>query len=163
MLTDLITADALGVLTVAALVGVVVGLTGMGGGALMTPGLILLGIPPTAAVANDLEAAVANKSFAAIAHWRQGAPNIRLALWLSAGSVTLSLIGPFLSTAERGIGEQQNYVLYAIAVALLLASMTYVARILLHLLRRTGTGSEEPHIRPIPTFIVGAVGGLMVE
>jgi len=162
MLTDLITADALGVLTVAALVGVVVGLTGMGGGALMTPGLILLGIPPTAAVANDLVAAVANKSVGAIAHWRHGAPNIRLALWLIAGSVPFALIGPFLITAVGGHGEQQNFVRYAIGVALLLASLTYVARILLHLLRRTGTGSEEPHIRPIPTFIVGAVGGLLV-
>ena len=62
---DLITPDTPGLLAVAFLIGIVVGLTGMGGGALMTPALIFLGIPPTAAVANDLVAAAVNKSVGA--------------------------------------------------------------------------------------------------
>src|SRR5699024_3274862 len=87
MLADLLTADSLGILTVSALVGVVIGLTGMGGGALMTPGLIFLGVPPTAAVANDLVAAVLNKSVGAAVHWRRGSPDLRLTVWLIVGSV----------------------------------------------------------------------------
>ncbi len=51
----LLTYESLGLLVVSAVIGVVIGLTGVGGGALMTPALILVGIPPTAAVANDLE------------------------------------------------------------------------------------------------------------
>ena len=56
-MTDLLTTTALSVLLVGFGVGIVVGLTGMGGGALMTPALIFLGVNPTAAVANDLVAA----------------------------------------------------------------------------------------------------------
>ena len=56
MIADLIGGQFPSLLTVSFLVGIVVGLTGMGGGALMTPALIFLGIPPTTAVANDLVA-----------------------------------------------------------------------------------------------------------
>ena len=76
---DLLTVSALSVLIVAFGVGIVVGLTGMGGGALMTPALIFLGVNPTAAVANDLVAASINKSVGASVHWRRGSPNLRLA------------------------------------------------------------------------------------
>jgi len=67
---DLLTTAALSVFIVAFGVGIVVGLTGMGGGALMTPALIFLGINPAAAVANDLVAASINKSVGAAVHWR---------------------------------------------------------------------------------------------
>src|SRR5699024_7678268 len=57
---------------------------------------------------------------------------------------------------------QQEFVRTAIGIALLLASATYIARILLHLLRRTGTTNHDPPIRPVPTLLVGAAGGLLV-
>ena len=79
MIGDLFTYSALSVLLVSFGVGIVVGLTGMGGGALMTPALIFLGVNPTAAVANDLVAASINKSVGAGVHWRRGSPNLRLA------------------------------------------------------------------------------------
>ena len=66
---DLITPDTPGLLAVAFLIGIVVGLTGMGGGALMTPALIFLVIPPTAAVANDLVAAAVSNRVANL-RWR---------------------------------------------------------------------------------------------
>ena len=84
---DLITATFFSIIAAGFFVGVVVGLTGMGGGALMTPALIFLGVNPAAAVANDLVAASVNKSVGAAVHWRQGSPNLRLALYLIAGSV----------------------------------------------------------------------------
>lgn len=162
MLAELLTADSLGILTVSALVGVVIGLTGMGGGALMTPGLIFLGVPPTAAVANDLVAAVLNKSVGAAVHWRRGSPNLPLTVWLIVGSVPFALAGAFIINASGGDTEQQRFVRVAIGSTLVLASLTYVARLLVHLLRRTGDGSPNPRIRPLPTLIVGAVGGLLV-
>ena len=73
-MTDLLTTSALSVLLVSFGVGIVVGLTGMGGGALMTPALIFLGVNPTVAVANDLVAASVNKSVGAAVHWRVGRP-----------------------------------------------------------------------------------------
>ena len=75
LLNDLWTTDALRILLVSFGVGIVVGLTGMGGGALMTPALIFLGINPATAVANDLVAASVNKSIGASVHWRNGSPN----------------------------------------------------------------------------------------
>ncbi len=84
---DLLTTNALDVLLVSFGIGIVVGLTGMGGGALMTPALIILGINPTTAVANDLVAASVNKSVGAATHWRHGSPNLRLAIYLIIGSV----------------------------------------------------------------------------
>lgn len=162
MLGESLTGDFTSLLVVSALVGVVIGLTGMGGGALMTPALIFLGIPPTTAVANDLVAAVANKSVGAFVHWRRGSPNLQLAKWLIIGSVPFALGGAFITDAVGGQIEEQNFVRVAIGVALVLASATYVLRILLHLLRRTGTASQDPPVRPIPTLIIGAIGGLLV-
>src|SRR5699024_5901461 len=93
---DLLTHGALVLLAVSFGVGIVVGLTGMGGGALMTPALVLLGIPPTAAVANDLVAAAVNKSVGAAVHWKHGSPNVRLSLLLIAGSTPFAFAGAFI-------------------------------------------------------------------
>ena len=63
------------------IVGIVVGITGMGGGALMTPALIFLGVGDAATVVTaDLTAAAVYKSGGAIVHWREGSPNLT---WLS--------------------------------------------------------------------------------
>ena len=96
---DLLTVSALSVLIVSFGVGIVVGLTGMGGGALMTPALIFLGVNPTAAVANDLVAASINKSVGAAVHWRRGSPNLRLAGLLMIGSVPFAFAGGFIVKA----------------------------------------------------------------
>ncbi|MEZ5161546.1 MAG: adenylyl-sulfate kinase [Marmoricola sp.] len=98
-MADLLTMAALSVLLVSFGVGIVVGLTGMGGGALMTPALIFLGVPPTAAVANDLVAASVNKSVGAAVHWRRGSPNLKPAGLLVAGSV------PLLSLVDSSSGR----------------------------------------------------------
>ena len=78
-------------------VGVVVGITGMGGGALMTPALIFLGVGDAATVVTaDLTAAAVYKSGGAIVHWREGSPNMALAGWLIVGSVPMAFLGPHL-------------------------------------------------------------------
>jgi len=163
---DLFTTGALSVLAVSFGVGIVVGLTGMGGGALMTPALIFLGVNPTAAVANDLVAASVNKSVGAAVHWRHGSPNIKLVVYLIVGSVPFALAGGFIVQAIGGGGEKSDsFVTYAIGAALLLAAATYALRMYLQL-RLVTSGNEapaeEPHIRPVPTILVGAVGGLLV-
>jgi uncharacterized membrane protein YfcA len=164
-MTDLLTLSALSVLVVSFGVGIVVGLTGMGGGALMTPALIFLGVNPTAAVANDLVAASINKSVGATVHWRNGAPNLRLAGLLMIGSVPLAFAGGFIVKSIGGEGEQQDFLTTAIGAALLFTASTYALRMYLQLRHVTAgnvISEDDPHVRIVPTILVGAVGGLLV-
>lgn len=164
-MNDLLTLSALPVLLVSFGVGIVVGLTGMGGGALMTPALIFLGVNPTAAVANDLVAASVNKSVGAAVHARKGSPNFRLAGWLILGSVPTAFAGAFIVKAVGATADQEAFVKFAIGIALLFTASTYGLRMYLQL-RLVTSGNEmpddEPHIRPLPTIVVGAIGGLLV-
>ncbi|MFN8107210.1 MAG: sulfite exporter TauE/SafE family protein [Nocardioidaceae bacterium] len=164
-MTDLLTMSALSVLLVSFGVGIVVGLTGMGGGALMTPALIFLGVNPTAAVANDLVAASVNKSVGAAVHWRRGSPNLKLAGLLMAGSVPFALAGGFIVKAVGSADAQQEFLLTAIGCALLFTAATYALRMYLQL-RHVTAGNElieeDPKVKVIPTLLVGAAGGLLV-
>lgn len=162
---DLLTLTAASILVVSFGVGIVVGLTGMGGGALMTPALIFLGVNPAAAVANDLVAAAVNKSVGATVHARKGAPNLRLAGWLIVGSVPTAFTGAFIIDAVGTGEEQEGFLKAAIGCALLFTATTYTLRIYLTL-RASVSGrprdESEPVVRPLPTLAVGMVGGLLV-
>jgi len=162
---ELFTGGALAVLVVSFGVGIVVGLTGMGGGALMTPALIFLGVNPAVAVTNDLVAAAVNRPVGAAVHFRRGSPNLRLVMWLVVGSVPTAFAGAFIVKAV-GAGETQTAVLKtAIGGALLLTATTYTLRVYVQLRYVTGGNTaprEEPPVRSLPTFLVGVVGGLLV-
>lgn len=162
---ELLTLSALSVLVVSFGVGIVVGLTGMGGGALMTPALIFLGVNPTAAVANDLVAASINKSVGASVHWRRGSPNLRLAGLLVLGSVPFALAGGFIVKSVGHPERQQEFLTTAIGYALLFTAGTYALRMYLQLRHVTAgnvISEDEPALRVLPTVLVGAVGGLLV-
>ena len=164
-MSDLLTLSALSVLVVSFGVGIVVGLTGMGGGALMTPALIFLGVNPTAAVANDLVAASINKSVGAGVHWRRGSPNLRLAGLLVIGSVPFAFAGGFIVKSVGDEEAQQDFLTTAIGAALLFTAATYTLRMYLQLRHVTGgnvLSEDDPPVRPVPTVIVGAIGGLLV-
>lgn len=168
-MSDLITGSFFSILAAGFFVGVVVGLTGMGGGALMTPALIFLGIPGTSTagiVTADLTAAAVYKTGGAIVHSREGSPNFRLAGWLILGSVPMALLGPYLVAGLTDNADQLDFVLkMAIGFALLLAAATYALRLYanLRLVRHGGAKRDpDPRIRPLPTLLVGALGGLLV-
>ena len=161
--------DAIEVKTAVAafLVGIVVGVTGMGGGALMTPALIFLGVGDASSVVTaDLTAAAVYKSGGAVVHAREGSPNMRLAMWLIIGSVPMAFIGPHVVHWVAPDTDVDTFLKKAIGFALLLAAATYALRIYIQLRRVTSgrpTGpSGEPRIRPVPTMLVGAFGGLLV-
>ena len=78
------------------LMGLLVGLTGMGGGALMTPFLIFIGVRPTVAVGTDLFQMMFTKSFGAWQHHKQGSVNYRVVLPLVAGSLPGAMAGVVL-------------------------------------------------------------------
>ncbi len=148
------------------LVGVIVGITGMGGGALMTPALIFLGVGDASTVVTaDLTAAAVYKTGGAVVHAREGSPHLRLAMFLIIGSVPMALLGPYLLQRFLPVEEIDSALTTAIGFALLLAASTYALRLYIQL-RRVRSGEQaaesDPVVRPIPTIVVGAVGGLLV-
>jgi uncharacterized membrane protein YfcA len=164
---DLITATFFAILAAGFLVGAVVGLTGMGGGALMTPALIFLGVGDAATVVTaDLTAAAVYKTGGAIVHRREGSPHMRLAAWLIAGSVPMALLGPHLVSWFTEPEDLDATLKLCIGFALLFAAATYALRLYVNLVRRVhGRGTRAPavpDVRPVPTLLVGALGGLLV-
>jgi uncharacterized protein len=147
-------------------VGIVVGVTGMGGGALMTPALIFLGVGGASAIVTaDLTAAAVYKSGGAAVHWREGSPNLRLAAFLICGSVPMAFLGPRLIRWVNPGADIDDFLKLCIGFALLFAALTYALRLYLELRRRAKgqvRGTAEPVIRPVPTILVGAMGGLLV-
>src|SRR6266536_409119 len=90
-------------------VAVVVGLTGMGGGALMTPMLVFFfGVPPLTAVGSDLVVSAVTKPFGAFVHVRRRTADLRLAAWLCLGSVPAAFSGVYLARLfGRGASLQE--------------------------------------------------------
>jgi uncharacterized protein len=104
-------------------VGVLVGTTGMGGGSLMTPLLILVfGIKPVVAIGTDLAYAAVTKTVGGWRHFRHGTVDIPIALWLGVGSIPGALGGTLLlDRLQAAYGDAINTgVIVAVAVALLL-------------------------------------------
>ncbi|MGZ6754923.1 MAG: sulfite exporter TauE/SafE family protein [Nocardioides sp.] len=165
---DLLTTTSLSIVAAGFFVGIVVGLTGMGGGALMTPALIFLGVGDASTIVTaDLTAAAIYKTGGAITHAREGSPNLPLAKWLIFGSVPFALLGPWLihKAAGQEPGSVDSLLMDCIGFALLFAAATYALRLYVNLRRvRSGDHSADPNppIRPVPTFLVGAIGGLLV-
>ena len=144
-------------------VGIVVGMTGMGGGALMTPLLVLLfGVPPVAAVSSDLAASAVMKPFGGWVHARNGTVNWRLVGWLCVGSVPSAFLGVLLLRLIGDDAAVQHTIKIALGVALLLAAGGLLLKVWAGR-RRQGGGAAPPiSVRPVPTVLVGAAGGLIV-
>jgi len=154
-------------------IGIVVGLTGMGGGALMTPVLVLFfGIPPSAAVASDLVSSAVLKPVGSFVHLRKGTVNLPLVAWLCIGSVPAAFCGVLVAKA-MGDGERvQDFIRYALATALMLAAIGLIVRAYMRLVEaarvRDGlapplpSGRPKVVVRPFATVIVGIIGGMVV-
>jgi uncharacterized protein len=116
------------------LVGFTVGMTGMGGGALMTPILVLLfQVQPLAAVSSDLVASVIMKPVGGGVHLRRGTVNLRLVKWLMVGSVPAAFAGVLVLRALGDGAAVQARVKQALGVALLAAAASIAAKALLQL------------------------------
>src|SRR3954452_16495373 len=163
---DFLTHEFFSILAAGFFVGIVVGLTGMGGGALMTPALIFLGVGDAATVvAADLTAAAIYKSGGAAVHARVGKPHFTLAKWLILGSVPMAFLGPFLIRFFTDPANLDTVLKEAIGFALLLAAATYALRLYIGMRamqRGRPNAPSNPRIRPIPSILVGALGGLLV-
>jgi uncharacterized membrane protein YfcA len=148
-----------------AIVGLLVGMTGAGGGALMTPMLILLfGVKPTAAISSDLVAAVLMRPFGAAVHLRAGTVNLRLVRWMVTGSVPAAFLGAYLLHVLGHSKTATDNIEHALGAALLAGSAAMGLRFALD--RRRGnrrTGRvRDVRARPLPTLAIGALGGIVV-
>jgi uncharacterized protein len=148
-----------------AVVGLLVGLTGAGGGALMTPMLILLfGVKPSTAISSDLVAAVFMRPVGAAVHMAKRTVNLRLVGWMVCGSVPMAFVGAFLLKELGNTSTAEKNVEIILGVALLVGAGAMVFRYWLD--RRSSNPRigtiKEIDVKPLPTIAIGALGGLIV-
>lgn len=158
-------------LAVAGLIGgLAVGVTGTGGGALLTPMLVVIfSVNPQVAIASDLVSSLVMKPVGATVHSRRGSVQWALALRLIVGSVPAALAGAYVLNHlghPRSIQHDVKLILgWALLVALasLVARMTLTARATRRRQAAGETGNEAPHlVKNRPTVLVGIMGGFMV-
>jgi uncharacterized membrane protein YfcA len=159
-------------------IGVIVGMTGMGGGALMTPVLVLFfGVPPLAAVSSDLVVSAVMKPVGGLVHLRRGTVDLRLVGLLCLGSVPAAFCGVLVIRAIGSGAGVQQWTKLALGVALLLAATGLIVRAYQGMVdrgrraadRAAGRSPSEAaapagplRMRPVATVLVGLVGGLVV-
>ena len=161
-----------GIAAAGLLVGIVVGMTGMGGGALMTPVLVFMfGVQPLAAVSSDVVASFFMKPVGGLVHLRRGTVHGGVVAWLCLGSVPGAFSGVLLLRWIGRGAELQDVLLVLLGCVLLMASLAMTVRAYLNLLTRersrTMPGTQELEltsvaVRRAPTLLVGALGGLIV-
>ncbi len=161
-----------GIAVASVIVGFTVGLTGMGGGALMTPILLIFfGISPTAAVSSDLVAAMIMKPVGGGVHVRRRTVRWELVKWLCLGSIPTAFIGVLLLHASGDSEAVENTTRIFLGVTLTIAAGAMVFKAWLQARRsaaaragnRTTLGpGGDIRVRILLTIVIGAVGGLLV-
>jgi uncharacterized membrane protein YfcA len=135
------------------LIGVLVGMTGMGGGSLMTPMLILIfGFNPKTAVGTDILHGAVFKSFGAIRHRQLGNVHVPLALWMLLGSAPLSLVG--VQIASSFSDGTQSAMGRVVGGALILGGIGFAIKAFV----RGYVGEEQLHLTTRQKVIAIAIG-----
>ncbi len=148
-----------------AVVGFLVGMTGAGGGALMTPMLILFfGVKPSTAISSDLVAAVLMRPVGAVVHMTKKTVNYSLVGWMVLGSVPAALFGSYALHLLGNSKSAEHNVQLILGAALLIGAGAMVLRYGLD--RRSGHRRQgligQLVVRPLPTVAIGAIGGFVV-
>lgn len=145
--------------------GLLVGMTGMGGGSLMTPILVFLfGIPPTTAIGTDIAHGAAFKSVSAVQHRRMGNVRARLAGWMLIGSAPMSILGVWVGVqlTERYGDDVKSAMGRVLGAALLFGAAGLVAK---SLIRTQVIGRPRWRLNrrdKIAAVLVGIFGGFIV-
>jgi uncharacterized membrane protein YfcA len=148
-----------------AVIGLLVGMTGAGGGALMTPMLILLfNVTPLKAISSDLVAAVVMRPLGALVHFRKGTVNMRLVVLMSIGSVPMAFLGSYILSRLSNTTSATTNVERFLGAALLVGAAALVLRFILD--RRGGNARQgvvtDIQVHPARTIAIGAIGGIVV-
>jgi uncharacterized membrane protein YfcA len=132
----------------------------MGGGALMTPMLVLIfGVTPASAISSDLVAALFMKPFGVAIHWKRHTVNGGIVRALAYGSVPGALLGSYVLHLLGGSKTTQTHLQIILGLALLVGATAMVARIVFPAKVASAT---EVALRPLVTSFIGLVGGFMV-
>lgn len=146
-----------------ALVGLLVGLTGMGGGALLTPVLVLFfHVPPLAAISSDLVTSLVMKPVGAAVHLGRRTVQTGLLAWLALGSVPSAFVGSLIIASIGHRGGVQSNLKIVIGIALLASLSCTVLR---QLIDRRSVGQRPAQrlvVKPVRTVVIGVIGGLAV-
>jgi uncharacterized membrane protein YfcA len=146
------------------LIGLLVGMTGMGGGSLMTPLLVLVfGFKPTVAIGTDIVHGAIFKSFGAVQHRRLGHVHARLTAWMLLGSVPCSIAGVAVAwwlTKTYGDGYEDAAKII-LGVSLVLCGLGFLVKAYLHTPSDDRPFILAPRDRAI-AFLTGVVGGFVV-
>jgi uncharacterized protein len=153
-------------LTIAGLLtGLLVGMTGMGGGSLMTPILVFLfGVSPATAIGTDIAHGAVFKSVGAVQHRRMGNVKARLAGWMLVGSIPASLLGVWLSNqlTDRYGSSVKDFMGQVLGAALLFGAVGLVAKSLVRskpLVVKNWKLTTRDHVAAI---VIGIFGGFIV-
>jgi hypothetical protein len=150
-------------------VGILIGLTGIGGGSLMTPLLIIvLGVQPVVAIGTDLMYGAITKTLGGYRHLRKGTVDLTVSKWLGFGSVPGALLGVLLvNRLHKAYGKEFDQVLLGcVAAALLMVATVVLVRtfLLSHLAareRETFTFTTRTKLAAIALgFVLGTILGL---
>lgn len=148
------------------LVGIMVGLTGIGGGVLMTPLLLLLGLPATAAVGTDLAYSALTKLAGTWQHGRQGTIDWRVVRALAIGSVPATIVAvALLALLQRAalFGEVEHRLQQLIGVMLVVAALLMIRKLFVAPSGpTTGFGSALAATAPWRVVAIGVLGGFLV-
>jgi uncharacterized protein len=147
-------------------VGVVVGLTGVGGGALMTPILVLLfGVAPQTAIGTDLLFASLTKLVGATVHGRRGTVDWLVVRRLATGSLPAAALTVGLLAWSASERIREGLLLHALALALILTAIGLVLKTTIHGVgktRRTKTPKAFKAVQPALTVVAGTILGILV-
>ena len=147
------------------LIGALVGMTGMGGGSLLTPILVIVfGFKPTLAVGTDILHGAIFKSFGAVRHRRLGTVHARLTFWMFLGSGPMSLLGVGIATwLKHHYGGTETVEAYAVGTALVIGGLGLIAKTFV---KRGVQPDDAPFLLQrrdrIIAFALGAVCGFVV-
>jgi hypothetical protein len=146
-------------------VGALVGLTGVGGGSLMTPLLVLLfGIHPTTAVGTDLLYAAATKSVGTVVHGASGTVDWRIVGRLAAGSVPATILTLLvLAHVEKHIGAANHVITVVLGVALMATAVAILFRRIILAFFKDRVGAISQRRTTVLTIVLGAILGVLVS
>jgi hypothetical protein len=148
-------------------IGVLVGMTGMGGGSLMTPLLILVfGIQPTTAIGTDIFYSAVTKTVGGWRHFRMKAVNMELVKWLSLGSVPAAVIGVALvSVLSDHVGEARlDSLVYAVlgGTLLMVGIITLTRALILRNLVEERDRFDVERRHKVAAVLIGATTGFVI-
>jgi uncharacterized protein len=148
-------------------IGAMVGMTGMGGGTLMTPLLIFLfGVKPVTAIGTDIFYAAVTKTVGGWRHLKMGTVNLKLSYWLAAGSVPAAVVGVWaISILQSKIGEEElESVVYALlgGTLLMVGIITLARALILSDLIEERDGFELQRRHKIAAVSIGVATGFVI-